>query len=403
MGALEGLTVLDLSRILAGPFCTQMLSDLGATVWKVEPPWGDDTRQWGPPFTKGESSYYLSANRGKKSLSINLKDRRGQDLVRAMARKSDVVVENYRPGDLARYRLDYDNLARINPRVIYVSITAFGQTGPRASEPGVDAALQAMTGIMSVTGDPNGPPARVGVAWIDVMTGLTASTGILAALRSRDTSGLGQHIDLSLFDTGLMSMVNVGQGFLTTRESPQRYGSAHPQIVPYQAFEARDGWFVLAVINDRQYQSMCDAIGMPELWNDPRFQSNAGRVRNRQCLVSRLTEVFRLRTKQEWLTALCGTRVPASPIYDLAEAMSDPQSESRQVLWDLEHPKLGQLPLLANALQHMDTPASPQNPPPLLGEHTAEILKTVLGTSDAEVEHLQENDVIVCAPTAHQI
>lgn len=288
MGALDGLVVLDLSRILAGPYATQMLADLGAEVWKVESPWGDDTRRWGPPFREGESAYFLSTNRGKKSLAINLKDPRGQRLVRRLAEQADVLVENFKVGDLARYGLDYPSLAEVNPRLVYASITGFGQTGPRAAEPGYDAALQGMTGIMSVTGEPDGPPTKVGVAWIDVLTGLTAAVGILAALRERDVSGRGQHLDLALFDVGVAAMVNQAQAYLMTGVAPTRMGNAHPQIVPYQAFAARDKWFILAVGNDAQYRRLTEALERPDLWEDARYQTNAGRVEHRSELVAEL-------------------------------------------------------------------------------------------------------------------
>ena len=397
MATLDGLTVLDLSRILAGPFCTQMLSDLGAIVWKVESPRGDDTRKWGPPFAEGESAYYLSANRGKKSVVIDLKDVRGQELVKRLAEQADVLVENFKPRDLARYGLGYKSISEVNPRLVYASITGFGQTGPRADEPGVDAALQGLTGIMSVTGEPDGPPTRVGVAWIDVLTGLTAAVGILAALRERDRSGKGQHLDLSLFDVGLMGMVNLAQSYLMTDAPPGRMGSAHPQIAPYQAFEGRDAWFVLAVVNDEQYERMCRGIESPELWRDQRFQTNAGRVEHREELVSRLKVIFQLRSRDEWLGVMDRAMVPAAPIHDLAEAIHDLQASARDAVWTVPHPRLGDLPLMASALQHMSrTPAAPQSHPPLLGEHTREVLTNVVGLGSTEVADLVGDGVIVC-------
>lgn len=293
MSALAGLRVLDLSRVLAGPYCTQMLADLGATVWKVEPPWGDETRAWGPPFIQpdqgagwrlgpeGESAYYLSVNRGKKSLAVNLKDPRGAELVRRLAARADVLVENYKVGDLARYGLDYATLAALHPRLIYLSVTGYGQTGPRRGEPGYDVAVQGLVGIMSVTGQPEGPPTRVPVAWIDLMTGMNGAIAVLAALLEREHSGLGQHIDLALFDVGLAAMANLAQSYLLTHRLPERLGNAHPQIVPYGAFEAADGWFMLTIGNDEQYRRFCRAIGHPELGEDPRFQTNPSRVEHR--------------------------------------------------------------------------------------------------------------------------
>ena len=395
MASLSGLKVLDLSRILAGPYATQMLADLGAEVWKVESPWGDDTRRWGPPFKEGESAYFLSTNRGKKSLAVNLKDPRGQEVVRRLAAEADVLVENFKAGDLARYGLDYESLAAVNPRLVYASITGFGQNGPRAHEPGYDAALQGITGIMSITGEPDGPPVKIGVAWIDVLTGLTAAVGILAALREREVSGRGQHLDLALFDVGVAALVNQAQAYLMSGVVPQRMGSAHPQIVPYQAFEAADKWFILAVGNDGQYQRLTEAIGRPDLWEDERFKTNAGRVEHRRELVPLLAEIFRSRPRSEWLEVLRQAGVPVTPVNNVGEALADPQAEARGLLWRVEHPRLGETPLLASPLQHMSrTPARPAAPPPLLGQHTSEVLQSTLGMSEDEIRSLVEAGVL---------
>ncbi len=396
MEALDGLTVLDLSRLLSGPYCTQVLSDLGATVWKIEPPWGDDTRRLGPPFVETESAYYLSTNRGKKSVVINLKDGRGQDLVKRLAQRADILLENFKTGDLGRYGLDYESMARVNPRLVYASITGFGQTGPRAAEPAVDTTLQGLTGLMSITGERDGAPAKVGVAVIDLLTGLLAGVGILAAIRERESSGRGQHLDLSLFDVGLMSLVNVAQNFLATGETPTRLGNAHPQIVPYQGFEAEGGWLMLACVNDDQFQRLTEAIGHPELWQDERFKTNAGRVENQTELTGALADIFRGRERAEWLEVLGKSGVMALPINDFAEAVEEPQAKARRAVWDVPHPTIGSLPLMANALQHMSrTPARPHGHPPLLGEHTSEVLTDVLGTSDAELARLEKDGVIV--------
>ncbi len=395
MGPLEGVRVLDLSRILAGPFCTQLLADLGAEVWKVEPPWGDDTRGWGPPFLEGESAYYLSVNRGKKGLAINLKTPEGAELVRRLSRHADVFVENYKTGGLKPYGLDYPSLERENPRLIYVSITGFGQTGPRARELGYDVALQGMTGIMSVTGEAEGPPMKVGVAWIDVLTGLVAAVGILAALWERERSGKGQHLDLSLFDVGLMAMVNLAQSYLLTGLPPGRLGNAHPQIVPYQAFQAQDGWFILAVGNDEQYRRLTEALGRPDLWEDERYRTNAGRVTHREELVRTLAGIFRKAPRAFWLERLKEAGIPATPVYNLAEAFQDPQAQARGAIWEVLHPKLGRLPLVASALKHMSrTPARPRGHPPLLGEHTEEVLSEVLGLTPSEIQALAAKGVI---------
>jgi len=393
--ALDGLKVLDLSRVLAGPFCTQMLSDLGAQVWKIEPPWGDDTRQWGPPFQGGESAYFLSANRGKKSVAVNIKQPRGAALVRDLAARADVLVENFKRGDLQRFGLDYESLSRVNPALVYASITGFGQNGPRAEEPGYDVVLEALTGIMSVTGEPDGPPNKVGVAWIDILTGLTAVVGILAAINERSVSGRGQYIDLGLFDVGFMAMVNQAQRYLMTGVAPQRMGNAHPQIVPYQTFQASDGWFMLAVGNDGQYQRMTGAIDHPELWDDERFRTNAGRVEARGELVGRLADIFRRQPRAHWVARLKPAGVPAAPVQDMGEAFSDPHTQARQVLWHLHHGKLGEVPSVANALQHMSrTPATAAAAPPLLGEHTAEVLGEVLGMDERALTPLLEAGVI---------
>ena len=405
MGPLHGTIVLDLSRILAGPFSTQTLADLGATVWKIESPWGDDTRRWGPPFLEpkepseckdvSESAYFLSTNRGKKSVVVNLRDERGQGLIRKMAQRADILVENFKVGDLARYGLDYKSLARLNPGLVYASITGFGQTGPRATEPGYDAALQGMTGIMSVTGEPDGPPSKVGGAWIDILTGLTATIGILSALNERHRSGQGQHVDVSLFDVGISSMANLAQSFLATGEAPGRIGTAHPQIAPYQAFEATDGHFMIAVGNDDQFRRFCDAVGLPNLPTDERFKENADRVRNREELAGLLADVFRNETRDHWLDVVSGAEVTVTPVNTLAEVFEDPQSRARNSLWEVDHPSIGKVPLLASALQHMSrTPAALQGHPPLLGEHTREVLSDALGVSEDEISELVEAGVV---------
>ena len=338
MGALSDVTVLDMSRILAGPFGTQILADLGATVWKIESPWGDDTRGWGPPFVGSESAYYLSANRGKKSLIVNLRDPRGQDIIKRLAAKSDVLVENFRVGNLARYGLDYESISEINPRIVYASVTGFGQTGPRAEEPGYDAALQGMTGIMSVTGEPDGHPTKVGVAWVDILTGLTSTIGILAALHERETSGRGQHVDVSLFDVGIASMANLAQSFLATNDPPGRIGNAHPQVVPYQDFQASDGSFMLAANNDDQFRRLCDVVDLPDLPDDDRFRDNAARVRNRETLAEMLNRKIEANTRDHWLDALQRAGITVTSINTIADALEDRQADARNAVWDVDHP-----------------------------------------------------------------
>ncbi len=395
MGALTGIRILDLSRVLAGPFCTQMLADLGAEVCKVESPAGDDTRRWGPPFRDGESAYFLSANRGKRSVAINLKDPRGAALVRELAQHADVLVENFKCGDMQRFGLDYDTLRRDNPRLVYASITGFGQTGPRAHQPGYDVVLQALTGIMSVTGEPDGAPMKVGAAWIDVLSGMMAAIGILAALRERDASGEGQHIDLGLYDVGVMAMVNQAQAFLMSGEVPRRLGNAHPQIVPYQTFRAADGWFMLAVGNDGQYRHLTEALEAPELWADARWQTNAGRVESRAELTRHLAEIFPKQSRDFWLDRLQSAGVPCAPIADVGEAFTDAQAGARNLQWHVQHPALGELPLVANALQHMSrTPAEPRGAPPLLGQHTTSVLTEWLALDADELAELERDGIV---------
>ncbi|WP_117237679.1 CaiB/BaiF CoA transferase family protein [Thermus sediminis] len=391
MKPLSGIKVLDLSRVLAGPLCTLILADLGAEVVKVEPPWGDETRGWGPPFLMGESAYFLAVNRGKRSLALDLKREEGQAAVRRLAQEADVLVENFKTGDLKRYRLDYESLSGLNPRLVYLSITGFGHTGPRAQEPGYDAALQGYTGIMSVTGEPEGPPMKVGVAWIDVMTGMMGAVAVLAALLERERSGQGQHIDLSLYDVGLFALANLGESYLLTGVPPKRLGNAHAQIVPYGAFPAEDGWIVLAVGNDEQFGRLCRALGLPGLGE--RFPQNQKRVENREEVEKALSQVLRTRPRAYWLSRLKEAGVPVAPVNDLKEAFADPQAEARGAIWMLEHPLLGNLPTLANPLRFLSrTPAGPSLPPPLLGEHTEAVLLEA-GLTQEEVQALVEKGV----------
>lgn len=431
MAALNGLKVLDLSRILAGPYCTQMLADLGAEVWKIEPPKGDDTRAWGPPFLvrkqpspsslageggaeqrlprsgggdegagwelapEGESAYYLCCNRGKKSVVVNLKDPRGQQIVQDLARQADVLVENYKTGDLARYDLDYATLSRLNPQLIYLSITGYGHTGPRAPEPGYDVAVQGLVGIMSVTGEPQGQPMRVPVAWIDLMTGMNGAIAVLAAVQERVRSGLGQHLDLALFDIGLAAMANLAQSYLVTQRLPERLGNAHPQIVPYGAFEASDGWLMLTIGNDQQYRRFCEAAGHLELWEDVRFQTNAGRVGLRAELLPRLEAILRSRPRIEWLERFTQAEVPVTPVNNLAQAFAEPQTQARGMRKEIQHPTLGRIPLVGSPLAHLSrTPAQAQAHPPLLGEHTQAVLAGVLAYTPEQIQDLAAAGVV---------
>jgi crotonobetainyl-CoA:carnitine CoA-transferase CaiB-like acyl-CoA transferase len=392
MGMLKDLMVLDLSRILAGPYCTQMLADLGATVWKIEPLQGDDTRRWGPPFVEGESVYYLSVNRGKKSIAVNLKTKEGQALVQKLAERADILVENFKVGDLQRYGLDYQSVKGFNPDIIYCSITGFGQTGPRSGEPGYDAALQAMSGLMSITGEAEGAPVKVGVAVIDVLTGLHAAVAILAALHERNSKHQSKYLDISLLDVSLASLVNQAQATLMTGQNPQPLGSAHPQIVPYQALETSDGYFMLAVGNDEQYRKFCEVADCMELWQDTRFQSNAGRVEYRQELIPALTQVTKTQRSRYWLELCKKAGIPASPINTLTEVFADEHVKARGLIESLKHPLLGSLSTIASPFKHSFS--TPVSPPPLLGQHTFEVLQETLGLSKEQLETLEEKKVI---------
>ncbi len=404
MRMLDDLLVLDLSRVLAGPYCTLLFADLGARVVKVESHAGDDTRRWGPPYPGGESGYYLSINRGKESLVVDLKDPRGSDLVRALALKADVVVENFKVGDLARYGLDYESVAALNPRVVYVSITGFGQDGPRAKEPGYDAAMQAQSGLLAMTGEPDGPPVKLGVAWIDVLTGLHAATGALAALHRRESTGEGAHLDVALFDVALASLVNQAQNALLTGKAPPRLGSAHPNIVPYQAFDAADGAVVVAVGNDAQFGRLCDLLGAPELAADPRFATNDARVANRTTIVPILAAKIGAREQGEFIAACNASNVPATKVATLPDALADAQAVARGMVIRGAHPTIGDLPMVASPLWHARgpngegidlAPLDGEAPvPPRLGENSRAVLVRDLGLSDEQVDELIASGVV---------
>ena len=372
--ALEGLRILDLSRILAGPFATQNLADLGADVIKVEAPWGDDTRRWGPPFVEkdGENTaaYFYSCNRGKRSISIDVKTDEGRLLLRKLALKADVIVENMKVGTLSRMGFNPNELINENEKLIICQITGFGQTGPRSSQPGYDVALQGISGIMSVTGEEDGPPIKVGVAWIDVLTGFAATSAILAALHHRNITGKGQIIDLSLFDVALMSMVNQAQNWITSGISPIRMGHAHPNIVPYQAFQASDGWFILATGNDTQYVSVCEIIGRPDLSSSP-YDTNAGRLLQRDDLIGELKRIFLTKSIDYWLENFGKSGVPCTPIFDIGQSFMDSHSIDRGAIWTLDDGTLS----VASAFRFFsETPARPSRGPPKLDEHRDEII-----------------------------
>lgn len=401
---LSDLLVLDLSRVLAGPYCTQLLADLGARVIKVESFSGDETRHWGPPYREGESGYYLSINRGKEGMVVDLKDPRGRAIIERLALKADVLVENFKVGDLERYGLDYASLAGRNPRLVYLSITGFGQTGPRAKEPGYDAAMQAQSGLLAMSGEANGRPVKTPVAFIDVMTGLHGAVGILAALHERAKTGAGAYIDLSLFDVALASMVNQTQNAILTGEPPARLGSAHPNIVPYQAFDAADGAVVLAVGNDSQFGRLCQVLGIPEWASDERFATNHARVSNRAELVAELQGLTSAWTRSELLAACSSVGVPATAVLTLPEALNDVQAVARGAVVTGEHPAIGELGMVASPLWHVarsDGSAATSVPaagvaavPPLLGEDSRFILATDLGLTTDEIDALVADGVI---------
>lgn len=393
MQPLQNIRVLDLSRVLAGPYCTMVLGDLGAEVIKVEPPEGDETRGWGPPFAGGESAYYLCVNRNKRGMVVNLKTDEGRAVLRELAGQSDVLVENFRPGTLKKFGLDFETLHELNPRLVYCSISGFGQTGPLRDMPGYDFMIQAMGGIMSVTGEPDGEPMKVGVAVADLFAGQNAVIAILAALQARTLTGEGQYLDIALFDSQLGWLANVASNYLISEKLPKRYGNAHANIVPYQSFHAKDGWFVIAVGNDNQFKSMCRVIGQPELAEDVRFSANSARVENRELLIALLKPVFETKTVDEWL-ALIGDQFPCGPINNFEQVFAMPHVREREMLVTMEHPTIGALPLVGSPLKMRGTPVEYHLPPPLMGEHTKEILKSSLGLTDEQVSGLMERGCV---------
>ncbi len=391
MPALDGLRILDLTRILAGPTCTQLLGDLGADVVKIERPGrGDDTRAWGPPFVRGkdgedttESAYYLCANRNKRSVAVDLSTAEGADLVRRLAARTDVLIENFRVGALRRYGLGYDDLKEDLPGLVYCSITGFGQTGPNAHRAGYDLLAQGYGGIMSLTGEPDGKPMKVGVGIADIVCGMYAATAILAALRHRDRTGKGQHIDLALVDTQMAWLVNEATNYLTSGETPRRRGNEHPNIVPYGVFETTDGHVIVAVGNDAQYERFCELLDAPELASDDRYRTNAGRLARRDELVAELSRRVRKLSSAEVLDGLEARGVPGGPIHDLEQALASDQARARGMTIEAPHPLAGSgsVTLLANPIRMSETPATCRRSPPLCGAHTEEVIADWLGDS----------------------
>jgi crotonobetainyl-CoA:carnitine CoA-transferase CaiB-like acyl-CoA transferase len=401
-GSLAGLRVLDLTRVLAGPWATQTLADLGAEVIKIERPGsGDDTRAAGPPFLKDrhgndttDSAYYLSANRGKQSVAINIATAEGQELVRKLATTADVFVENYLVGKLASYGLDYERLRAINPRLVYCSITGFGQTGRYRDRPGYDFIFQAMGGMMSITGEPDGMPQKVGVAFSDLMTGMYATVAILAALRHRDATGRGQHIDLALLDVQIAALANMNMNYLVSGRVPKRMGNAHANLVPYQVFTCSDGHIVVAVGSDGLFRSLCKGLGVPELADDPRFNTNPGRVRNRTALIEILDKIFAAQPVADLTARLHAEGVPAGPINDLAQVFADPHVRDREMVVSVEHPIAGMTPLVASPIRLSETTVEYNVPPPVLGQHTEPVLKKLASLSGEEIARLKQGNII---------
>lgn len=405
MSALRDITVLDLSRILAGPWATQLLADFGATVIKIEKPGeGDDTRRWGPPWQAvnaagdQEAAYFLAANRNKQSVTLDFTQVEGQQILKTLLADCDVLVENYKVGGLAKYGLDYASLRAQFPRLIYCSITGFGQTGPYAHRPGYDAIIQGMGGLMSITGKPDeeagGGPVKVGVAVADLMTGMYAANAILAALHAREKSGEGQHIDLALFDAQLAWLANQAMNYLVSGDAPSRHGSAHPNIVPYQAFATADSHLMLAVGNDSQFRRCGEVLGLPALADDPRFASNAARVQHRHALVQVISEILQRQSRAHWLDAFMAAGVPAAPVNDLRDAFADPQAQFRQMSFSLPSTDGTPIPQVANPVRFSATPVRYELPPPALGADTETVLMTRAGLSATVIAGLRERGVI---------
>ena len=405
-GALSHIRILDLSRVLAGPWCSQNLADLGAEVIKVERPGvGDDTRGWGPPYLKdaqgndtSEAAYYLGANRGKKSLTLDISTPEGQDIARKLAAKSDIVLENYKVDQLKKYGLGYDDLRAINPRLIYCSITGFGQTGPWRHRPGYDFIIQGLSGLMSITGErddlPGGGPQKVGVAVVDLMTGMYSTIAVLAALAHREQTGIGQYIDMALLDVSVAMLANMNMNYLTSGNTPKRWGNAHPNVIPYQVFACKEGHLILAVGNDGQFRKFCEVAGQAALGSDERFATNDARIRNRAELIPQIETLMKQRSMEEWVTLLEAAGVPYGPINSIAQTFANPQVQARNLKLDVPHPLSGTVPQVASPMRLSATPVEYRNAPPTLGQHNEIILRDLLAMSPAEIAKLQERKII---------
>jgi formyl-CoA transferase len=394
-GPLDGIRVLDLTRVLAGPYCTMFLGDLGAEVIKVEQPGvGDDTRGWGPPFAGGESAYFLCVNRNKKSVTIDLKSTEGVALLGRLAQRADVLIENFRPGTMARLGLGEKELRTINPKLIYASLSGFGADGPMSDAPGYDLIVQAWGGLMSITGPADGEPSKVGVAIIDLVAGLMLGKSIAAALFAREKLGVGQKIDTSLLEAEVACLINVGSNYLIEGNIPRRWGNAHPSIVPYQSFKTGNGYLVIGVASESIWRRFCQAIGRSEWADDSRFEKNANRVENRSLLVGLLAEIFLSRNTDEWLTLLNSAGVPCAPVQTVDQVFKAPQVLHREMLVEVEHPTAGTVSMAGIPVKFSFTPASVRLAPPLLGQHTEELLATWLGMNGEEIAELKSKAVI---------
>jgi len=392
--ALEGIKVLDVSRALAGPYCTMMLADMGAEVIKVEMPGtGDDSRGWGPPFIEGESAYFMSINRNKKSITLDMKGDKAIEIIMKLIKQSDVLVENFRPGAMERLGLAYQQVKPVNPRLVYCSISGFGQNGPYRMLPGFDQVLQGMGGLMSITGEAGGPPVKVGVPIADITAGMFAAYGIAIALFAREKTGGGQMVDISLLDGQVALLTYRAGSFFASGEIPERIGSGHPVIVPYQAFKAKDVFINIAVGNDQLWGKFCKAVGLETIMNDPRFATNAKRVQNRDAVVKAVGDLIATKNGEEWLKILTDAGIPCGPIYTVDKIFSDPQVIHRQMVTELQHPKAGTIRVTGNPVKLSDTPGEITAPPPLLGQHTQEVLEG-LGYSARDIEELRRAKLI---------
>ncbi len=394
-GSLEGVVVLDLTRVLAGPLCTMMLGDLGAEVIKVERPGiGDDTRSWGPPFQGTESAYYLGVNRNKRSLTLDLASEAGLDVLRRLITKADVVIDNFKIGTLERWGLDDSWFEREAPGVVRCTISGYGSTGPKAGAPGYDFILQAETGLMSITGEPDGHSMKLGVAIVDICTGMLATISVLSALRARDVSGVGQKCEVSLHDTGLLMLANVASNHLISGQAPGRYGNGHPNIVPYRTFDASDGEIAIAVGNDQQFARLAELLGHAEWGSDPRFIRNRDRVENRDLIDAMIQDVVRDKTRAEWIADLDAAGIPSGPINTVAEALDSPQTHGRGMVTEFDHPIIGVMRMLGLPIRQEGTPATIRRHPPTLGEHTDEILDEYLSMTSEEIGRLRADGVL---------